>query len=208
MKKVIALFLCLSLLLALTACSVQSEATETEPEPEKIQLTPENISNFLEFSINVDDSDVKESSLYGWTVQTGKATISIKATKMQDVTFENLSLTVRLKMDSYGKDEEGDWIGWSFDSGAFEDDIGWLCKDIYLTIAYDGTVVSDPCYLTFRRSSPDFAAWEPDDFNSRGIRFIDVLEVTGNVVANAGTNLIVTESTTAETYATTVAPTT
>ena len=61
MKKIIALFLCLALLLALTACSGQSETTETEPE--KMQLTPENISNFLNFSINVDDSDMKESGV-------------------------------------------------------------------------------------------------------------------------------------------------
>ena len=133
MKKT-AMILIAILLMIMTMCSCSAfEKTETIP------LTTNNISDYLVLEKTVSGGDVKsESSVlgFGFKDYEGEGDISIKATKIAEANFENVSVKVRIIL-SYGHSEKQ----WCFSSGGrfgIDGYEGACVKEIDMVISYDG----------------------------------------------------------------------
>ena len=98
MKKIIIALLIFTISLTSVSCSTQQNvgtnvSTTTTTAQQKIDLTTENIRDYLSFSCHI--SNVETDTF--WLVTSGNGTATLKTSPLRAGTFENVVLTVTLE---------------------------------------------------------------------------------------------------------------
>lgn len=113
MKKVLA-FLMVVLIITLCGCTNNSAVTNNGGEnmvdsvPESVNLTVDNIENYIVFSTNISEPDVHEPKLVS-NCMSIKMKFTVKTASLQNVQFENLKISFKVVPEpttvGYGWDE-------------------------------------------------------------------------------------------------------
>ncbi|MBQ5953673.1 MAG: hypothetical protein IJL47_06530 [Lachnospiraceae bacterium] len=113
MKKLVILFLAIIMVMSLVACGGNTE--------KEIELTTENIGEYLFFAANVTECNIKGSSGsamgMGYKDYSGDAKVSISVTNSSGAKFKNVELTFELYNYVDFLYIDGDKYGWEFSSG-------------------------------------------------------------------------------------------
>ena len=190
MKKTIALLLSIFLLLTLCACGGASNATK-EPEDTKVDLTTENIRDYLKIEASSNDyqTEVGREPIFNlFPEYSGTGTVKISIINQASTRFENVSikLKVRILLHSGWNEEEEKYdcySGWEFDTENVQSEefLGWEnSKEFIIALPYDGnwSISEGLHYKTY-----GWTLFRPT-LEPRFI--IDILEVSGTVIVPYG----------------------
>ena len=190
MKKTIALLLSIFLLLTLCACGGASNATK-EPEDTKVDLTTENIRDYLKIEASSNDyqTEVGREPIFNlFPEYSGTGTVKISIINQASTRFENVSikLKVRILLHSGWTEEEEKYdcySGWEFDTENVQSEefLGWEnSKEFIIALPYDGnwSISEGLHYKTY-----GWTLFRPT-LEPRFI--IDILEVSGTVIVPYG----------------------
>lgn len=175
MKKIIALLLMLILMFSLCACG-----TET------IELTPENIKEYLTIAKETSGGAIEESSAGTGTALdafykrcTSEGTVTLKAVPSTEAKFENVTMKIRMYLSKGRIDKE-----WEFATGGtyyklYDDDEGTCYKDVTMVVSYDGegSVSADAVLDVLRSSISHDILWELTSSAS-----YEILDVSGTAI--------------------------
>lgn len=180
MKKLVILIATLLMIIAMCSCSA-FEKTEAIP------LTLENIDDYLVLEKSISGGTLKSSpSIVGYGIKDyeGDGTISIKATKIAEANFENVSIKIQIILNRGGLQKQ-----WRFSSGGrfekfYDDDNGTCRKDVNMTISYDGVgEITENAYFELDEFWINYIS-DPMDL-SPACQF-EITEVSGNVIVPKG----------------------
>lgn len=175
MKRILALLLALVMCLSLCACGSKEEIVE---------LTTENISEYLSFSKKFSGGTVEETTekILGisFTTFEGKGTYTLEAARNDNVGFQDVTVEIKLIVgDGRGREE------WKFASGGkqesrFSDDVGRFVKTVKMNISYDGIgSVTENMILDLSGLAIEFLVPPPD--LSKSVSY-EIISVTGNAI--------------------------
>lgn len=175
MKKILSLILTLVLCLSLSACGQKEEI---------IELTPDNISNYLSFSKSTSGGSVEKvtESVLGISITSykGTGTYTLEAARNDNVGFKDVTVELNLIVGEGRTREE-----WKFASGGqsamkYSDDAGRFAKNVKMNISYDGIgKISEEMVLDAVVPLGAFQA-APQDL-SRSVSY-EIVSVNGSVV--------------------------
>lgn len=190
MKKIIAILLSVVLLLSLCACGGASNA-EQEPEDTKVDLTTENIRDYLKIEASSNDyqTEVRSETIFNiFPEYSGTGTVKISIINQASTRFENVSikLKVRIRLHSGWNEEEEKtdcYSGWEFDTENVQSEefLGWEnSKEFTIALPYDGNwSISEGLHYKTYGWTLFRPTLEP--------RFsIDILEVSGTAIVPYG----------------------
>lgn len=100
MKKILSLILAVMVCLIFAACG-----GETETEPEAVELTKENIGEYIEIRGEYKNGDYHAGFLY----YTSTADLDIQAYSIVPGTFDNVKITVKANLQDKGEDSITKW---------------------------------------------------------------------------------------------------
>lgn len=98
MKKILNLILAVVMCLTFVACGGESE-------PETVELTKENIGEYIEIRGEYKNGDYHSGILY----YTSTADLDIQAYSIVSGTFDNVKITVKANLKDKGEDIMGKW---------------------------------------------------------------------------------------------------
>lgn len=190
MKKIIAILLSVVLLLSFCACGGASNA-EQEPEDTKVDLTTENIRDYLKIEASSNDyqTEVRSETIFNiFPEYSGTGTVKISIINQASTRFENVSikLKVRIRLHSGWNEEEEKtdcYSGWEFDTENVQSEefLGWEnSKEFTIALPYDGnwSINEGLHYKTY-----GWTLFRP----TLEPRFsIDILEVSGTAIVPYG----------------------
>lgn len=178
-KKLLAFTLAAALALSLVACGGKDK---------KVELTTENIEEYLTISNEVVSSniDTRSSSPIGFRIYSfsGESKIKVETMKQSDVNFEDVTITCRLYYTNSPK------FGWEFKSGNIKSDETFdltgapeeNSKTVKLTIPFDGSAsIEESLELALYVDGKDLQVMKPYEMDFFSI---EITEVTGNVIIN------------------------
>lgn len=196
MKKTIALLLSIILLLSLCACGGASNA-EQEPEDTKVDLTTENIRDYLKIEASSNDyqTEVGSETIFNiFPEYSGTGTVKISIINQASTRFENVSIKLKVKipLHSTWNEEEEKYdcnSGWEFDTENVRSESFWSnglekgwdnTKEFIITLPYDGnwSISEGLHYKTY--------AWTLYRPTLEPRFSIDILEVSGTAIVPYG----------------------
>lgn len=181
MKRIMSLLLSMLLLMSLCACNKNS--AEDVSEPEIIELTTENISDYLTINSTLEESTVEASYILGHEGWSGESTIKTEIFTQTNAHFENVQLKLRLQIE-----EDTSWAEiyhWEFDDGNKTDETAGeytsrQYKLIDISVPYDGACErTDELSLMIVRFYDLTKGHDPLTASNISV---SVEEVSGNVV--------------------------
>jgi len=180
MKKIIFILLSLTLLFACVSCNSQQASYQPEqPEQKRIQLTKENISQYISITDRVTECSIEkeQENLFGSLVNSYDDSIAeaeiVIDKKSANYSFENL--TIRLILRTYYVE---DTYPWKFKTGGyFNNDKESYDKSITCTIPYHGS------YTHKEKFTLDLVQsyFLSDPFDFRGVS-VEIVDVSGTVI--------------------------
>lgn len=141
MKRIMSLLLSMLLLMSLCACNKNS--TEDISEPEIIELTTENISDYLTINSTLEESTVEASYILGREGWSGESTIKTEIFTQTNAHFENVQLKLRIQIEEDKPSVVPEIYHWEFDDGNKTDETAdnftsRQYKLVDISVPYDG----------------------------------------------------------------------
>lgn len=172
MKKVISIVLVI-VLASITVLSLSSCG--------KIELTTENIKDYLSFSGDCDSNvDTDTGAVLGiyYKNYKGTATADIKITNQTSKKFENVNLTLRLSNMTFETNEKGPICGWEFTNGNVQEGTSGADRVNYKTVNValpnDGNWSSKEYLELVLYTEWSSMLWTPSELDSVSVSVIDV----------------------------------
>ena len=179
MKKFLLLMLALCMCLSMCACGGEEKADEAK----EVELTAENLAQYLKFSSKVESCNFEEGMFHKTDgTAKGDAEIVLETINSSGATFKNVTIVCQVWV------EGGLWCGWEFDKGntRCEEDHNESSnyKEITIELSSDGKTTINEA-LTWANYA-DKADWSKDkvavysELSEEDIE-IKVISVSGKV---------------------------
>lgn len=167
------------------------KSSKEEKEPERIELTTDNVQDYITISKEVSCSIIKtQSDVYGFPIDTfvGDATLKIHFVNQSDAKFENVSVQLRLSIDVVPDKWKDGEIEWVFSSGNFQnyyESPKYNYKNITIFLPYDGNYTqTEDLNMSHSQSSvvpPLSSLYSPDELYKHDIN-MEIVNVSGSVI--------------------------
>jgi hypothetical protein len=182
MKKIIAMFLVLVTLLLVCSCG-NSESGNSESGDKRIELSVDNINQYINLSTEIKDCTVNKDSgsIHGvsYVDYSGNATVKVSAVNQSGAKFENVTITCEIYtfVNSHPIP-----YGWEFNYGnknTGKTNLDKNSKTITISLPYDGNW-SDTEALTLKLYG-QLNYFMPDPSKLYGC-YIKILNVSGTAI--------------------------